>query len=62
METYAQDLGFPASQVALRAGHDPSVMAKHYTGRIEEADRALASAVSQLLLAEGTPSDVDTRR
>ncbi len=49
METYAQDLGFSTSQVAMRAGHDPSVMAKHYTGRIEEADRALASAVAALL-------------
>jgi integrase len=49
METYAQDLGFSPAQVAMRAGHDPSVMSKHYTGRIEEADRALATAVSALL-------------
>ncbi len=49
METYAQDLGFAPSQVALRAGHDPSVMGRHYTGRIEEADRALAKAVAALL-------------
>ncbi len=27
METYGQDLGFPPVQVALRAGHDPSVAA-----------------------------------
>lgn len=49
METYAQDPGFSAAQVAMRASHDPSVMAKHYTGRIEEADRALAFAVAALL-------------
>lgn len=50
METYGQDLGFAASQVALRAGHDPSVAAKHYTGKIAEADRAIADGVSSLLL------------
>ncbi len=44
METYAQDLGFAPAAVAMRAGHDPSVMSKHYTGRIEEADRALANS------------------
>jgi hypothetical protein len=49
METYAQDLGFAPATVAMRAGHDPSVMSKHYTGRIEEADRALASAVAALI-------------
>lgn len=49
METYAQDLGFAPAAVAMRAGHDPSVMAKHYTGRIEKADRALASAVAALI-------------
>ena len=31
METYGQNLGFSPVQVALRAGHDPSVAAKHYT-------------------------------
>ena len=51
METYGQQLGFSAVQVALRAGHDPSVAAKHYTGSIEQADRALASAVASLLVA-----------
>jgi integrase len=50
METYAQDLGFSPAQVALRAGHDPSVMSRHYTGRIEEADRALADAVAALIV------------
>jgi integrase len=49
METYAQDLGFAPAAVAMRAGHDPSVMSRHYTGRIEEADRALASAVAALI-------------
>jgi integrase len=52
METYAQDLGFAPAAVAMRAGHDPSVMAKHYTGRIEDADRSLATAVAGLI----TPS------
>ncbi len=50
METYGQNLGFSAVQVALRAGHDPSVAAKHYTGSVAKADRALASAVAALLL------------
>ncbi len=49
METYAQDLGFAPATVAMRAGHDPSVMSKHYTGRVEEADRALARAVAALI-------------
>ena len=49
METYGQDLGFSAAQVAMRAGHDPSVAARHYTGSVEETDRALADAVAALL-------------
>lgn len=49
METYGQDLGFSGAQVAMRAGHDPSVAAKHYTGNVAEADRALAAAVASLL-------------
>lgn len=49
METYGQDQGFSGAQVAMRAGHDPSVAARHYTGNIVEADRALASAVASLL-------------
>jgi len=36
--------------VAMRAGHDPSVASKHYTGKIAAADRALASAVASLLV------------
>lgn len=49
MGTYGQDLGFSPVQVAMRAGHDPSVAAKHYTGNIAEADRALADAIGALL-------------
>ena len=49
METYGQDQGFSGAQVAMRAGHDPSVAARHYTGSVVEADRALASAVAALL-------------
>ena len=43
--------GFSGSQVALRAGHDPSVAVMHYAGRIAEIDRALARAVASLLVA-----------
>jgi len=50
METYGQDLGFSPAAVAMRAGHDPSVASKHYTGKIAAADRALASAVASLLV------------
>ncbi len=49
MGTYGQELGFSAVQVAMRAGHDPSVAARHYTGRVAAADRELADAVSTLL-------------
>ena len=52
METYGQDLGFSPVQVAMRAGHDPSIAAKHYTGSIEETDRALSAAVASLLVAD----------
>ena len=52
METYGQDLGFSPVQVAMRAGHDPSVAAKHYTGSIEETDRALSHAVASLLVPD----------
>jgi integrase len=55
METYGQDLGFSAAQVAMRAGHDPSVAARHYTGFVEQTDRSLAEAVAALL------SNTDTR-
>ncbi len=50
METYGQNLGFSAAQVAMRAGHDPSIASKHYTGSIAETDRVLAEAVASLLV------------
>ena len=49
METYAQELGFSLAQAAMRAGHDPSVAAKHYTGRVSETDRELAKSVAALI-------------
>ena len=49
METYGQDLGFSLARVALRAGHDPAVAARYYTGRVDESDRALAAAIETLL-------------
>ena len=38
METYGQEMGYSVTQVAMRAGHDPSVAAKHYSGRVAETD------------------------
>jgi integrase len=55
METYGQNLGFSPLQVAMRAGHDPSVAAKHYTGHLEEVDRKLATAVASLLVPSAKP-------
>jgi hypothetical protein len=49
METYGQNLGFSLAQVALRAGHDPAVASKHYTGRVSASDRALAGAIEEIL-------------
>ena len=49
METYGQEMGYSVAQVAMRAGHDPTVAAKHYSGRVAETDRALAKAVASLL-------------
>jgi integrase len=51
METYGQEMGYSVTQVAMRAGHDPSIAAKHYSGRVSETDRALAKAVASLLVA-----------
>ena len=34
----------------MRAGHDPSIAAKHYSGRVTETDRALAAAVASLIV------------
>ena len=58
METYGQSEGFSPVQVAMRAGHDPSVAAKHYIGNVEETDRALATAVASLLVPGGGSSVV----
>jgi hypothetical protein len=52
METYGQEMGCSVTQVALRAGHDPSVAARYYSGKVAESDRALADAVASLLTAE----------
>ena len=49
METYGQEMGYSVAQVAMRAGHDPSVAARHYSGRVVETDRELAQAVASLL-------------
>lgn len=49
MDTYGQELGFSMAQVAMRAGHDPAVAGRHYTGRVSQADRDLAGAIGQLL-------------
>ena len=49
METSGQEMGYSVSQVAMRAGHDPSVAARHYSGRVVETDRELANAVASLL-------------
>jgi integrase len=49
METYGQEMGYSVSQVAMRAGHDPSVAARHYSGRVVQTDRDLAEAVASLL-------------
>lgn len=49
METYGHEMGYSVTQVAMRAGHDPSIAAKHYNGRVSETDRALAEAVASLI-------------
>ena len=49
METYGQEMGYSVAQVAMRAGHDPAVAARHYSGRVVETDRQLAQAVASLL-------------
>ena len=52
METYGQEAGYSVAQVALRAGHNPAVAAKHYSGRVSETDRALANAIAALIAPE----------
>ena len=49
METYGQEMGYSMTQVALRAGHNPAVAARYYSGKVDETDRALAQAVASLL-------------
>ncbi|MGB5756233.1 MAG: site-specific integrase [Acidimicrobiales bacterium] len=49
MDTYGQELGFTLSQVAMRAGHDPAVASRHYTGKVSETDHEIAGALSDLL-------------
>jgi hypothetical protein len=49
METYGQEMGYSVTPVAMRAGHDPSIAAKHYSGRVSETDRAIAKAVASLI-------------
>ncbi len=43
MDTYGQELGFTLSQVAMRAGHDPAVASRHYTGKVSETDHEIAA-------------------
>jgi integrase len=53
MATYGQEMGYSMTQVALRAGHNPAVAARFYSGKVDETDRQLAEAVASLL----TPAD-----
>jgi integrase len=57
METYGQEMGYSVAQVAMRAGHDPAVAARHYSGRVVETDRQLAKAVAALITAEPSAPD-----
>jgi integrase len=57
METYGQEMGYSVAQVAMRAGHDPAVAAKHYSGRVVETDRELAQAIASLLTTVGSALD-----
>lgn len=49
MDTYGHDLGFTVSQVALRAGHDPSVASRHYIAKVGDTDRQIAEALAGLI-------------
>ena len=49
METYGQEMGYSMTQVALRAGHNPAVAARYYSGKVAETDRELARAVASLI-------------
>jgi integrase len=63
METYGQEMGDPVTQVALRAGHDPVIAAKHDSGQVTARDRELANAVASLIAppAVGAPGRQDGR-
>ena len=50
METYGKEMGYSMTQVALRAGHNPAVAARYYSGKVAETDRELARAVASLLV------------
>lgn len=58
MDTYGQELGFTDAQVASRAGHDPSVARKHYTGAVAATDMRLSTALAALL----TPANSVTQQ
>ena len=49
MATYGQDLGFSLKEVAMRAGHDPAVAGRYYSGAVVSTDRRLAEAIDALL-------------
>jgi integrase len=49
MDTYGQELGFSLAQVAVRAGHDPAVAGRYYTGRVDSSDHRLAALIEDLL-------------
>lgn len=55
MDTYGQQLGFAPAQVALRAGHDPSIALRYYTGNVDEADKLLADAIANLISPLANP-------
>jgi integrase len=59
MDTYGQELGFSLAQVSIRAGHDPAVASKHYTGKVAPSDRAIADAIGDLIrgTAERAPAE-----
>jgi integrase len=50
MDTWGQELGFSREDVAKRAGHDPEVAWKAYTGQVAAKDRALSAAIADHLV------------
>jgi integrase len=53
MDTYGQELGFTTEQVAARAGHDPTVARRYYTGTAAATDRRLSAALASALEEPG---------